>query len=286
MFKTTAPLVVGLEVRDRSGDVHIGTAFHIGDGFLVTAAHVLADHEITNVVLGAGVALSVIHSAFQSPLDDIALLSTNFTLNRDNFEGIELGGHLDDWIDDSFILQPTLMMGYPPIPMTRSGTLVASTGEVNAVVDRYDQRGAHFIISSTARGGFSGGPVLWGGVLLGVVTSSLQRHDVSAEPGYTAAISVEAVLDLLEKWSVAPRINRTQCYLLGQDQFRRNIDAAAGEPEREQLRTWYDDQLLQNEPSAASFSPTPPIIRGIPVWSAPLDPARSDSIEMTEDHPF
>src|SRR5439155_19930996 len=40
---------------------------------------------------------------------------------------IELGGHFDDWIGQTdFILWQIIVLGYPPIPMTREPHLVAA----------------------------------------------------------------------------------------------------------------------------------------------------------------
>lgn len=87
-------------------------------------------------------------------------------------EAVSLGGYLDDWIGDAIVLMPVLMLGFPPVPTARKPLLLAVTGEVNAVVDRYTTPYVHFVVSSPARGGFSGGgPVIFAGQgLLGVVT--------------------------------------------------------------------------------------------------------------------
>lgn len=285
-FRKYSRQVVGIEVQDQAGNLGIGTAFHIGDGFLITAAHVLENQEIVSIIAEPGVTLSVVHSVTTAVDDDLALLSTNYSFAGENVEGIQLGGHLDDWIDDSFDLQTTLLMGYPRIPMTRSSMLVASKGEVNAIVDRFDRRGAHFILSSTARGGFSGGPVLWGGALLGVITSSLYRQEAAFEPGYAAAVSIEVVFDLLENSAVSPRINRTQCYLLGLEPFRAAIESTVGEEERQLLREWSDDPVGSPEPSTSELRPAVPLISGKPVWSAPAESPRLPFASTQGDGPF
>jgi hypothetical protein len=72
---------------------------------------------------------------------------------------IEVGGHLDDWIGDEFVLSKALLMSFPRVPLARFPVVVAVAGEINAVVDRYDVPHPYFVISSIPRGGFSGGPV-------------------------------------------------------------------------------------------------------------------------------
>src|SRR5205085_10330938 len=75
---------------------------------------------------------------------------------------IPLGTHLDDWLNDqAFVLRQVLLMGYPPVPLSKRPVLIAASAEVNAVVDPYiNNSHPHFILSSMPRGGFSGGPCL------------------------------------------------------------------------------------------------------------------------------
>lgn len=97
---------------------------------------------------------------------------------------IPLGGHLDDYLGQhELVLYRTLVLGYPPIPLTKVPKIVASVGEVNALIELYDgSHHPHFLISTMARGGFSGSPVLVaynednpdsGTAVLGIVTQSL-----------------------------------------------------------------------------------------------------------------
>jgi hypothetical protein len=123
---------------------------------------------------------------------------------------IIIGGHLDDWIsDDWMVLTEVLLMGYPPIPLAKERRLVAMRGEVNGVVDMY--RGPphpHFIISPLPRGGFSGGPVITSyGALLGVMTESLTLDGLPTELGYGAAITVEPLWGLLIDNHIYPASN-------------------------------------------------------------------------------
>lgn len=41
--------VVQITVRTQVGDLTTGTGFHIGDGYIVTARHVVEDHVIESV---------------------------------------------------------------------------------------------------------------------------------------------------------------------------------------------------------------------------------------------
>jgi hypothetical protein len=119
---------------------------------------------------------------------------------------VPLGSHLDDWLnDEEFVLREVLVLGYPPIPTTRSPTLVAARAEVNAVVDPYLTKHPHFIISSTARGGFSGGVCLveWG-YALGAVTQSFTQNNKEPESGFMAVMTVEPIYECLAFHGIVP----------------------------------------------------------------------------------
>ena len=63
----------------------------------------------------------------------------------------------------------------------------------------------HFVLSSIARGGFSGGPAFseWG-FLLGVVTQSLVEGGKQTEQGFAVCVSIEPLLTLLAKKGLRP----------------------------------------------------------------------------------
>lgn len=211
--------VVYIEVKDQNEDVHIGTGFHIGDGYIVTAAHVVKN----NIIMSIGNrhcfedvhCLSLIFA--DNELIDLAILETDFSLRHymelttivgvtyEKTDHIEIGGHLDDWIGDDFVLSKALLMGYPPIPLSKNPELVATEVEVNAIIDKYTAPHPHFIISSIPRGGFSGGPVISEyGFLLGIMTESLISGDEHYQLGYASAISVEPLLNILNTNGIKP----------------------------------------------------------------------------------
>jgi hypothetical protein len=176
LFESYKIALVRVTVQLSNGDLSSGTAFHIGDGWLATAAHVVNSGEIIEIVSERSNTKLQVKNIIYHNDDriDLALLETDFDmsfyLNKceivnppDGFvktDHIEIGGHLDDWIGDEFILSKVLLMGYPPIPFAQGSILVAAEGEVNAILDKYTGEPVHFIISCTPRGGFSGGPVL------------------------------------------------------------------------------------------------------------------------------
>ncbi|MBF0376259.1 MAG: trypsin-like peptidase domain-containing protein [Desulfamplus sp.] len=217
--------MVRITVKTEAGDLSNGAAFHIGDGWLATAAHVVKNFEIKEIISEyCNEKLNIEKIIFHSDERvDLAIIKTNFDLThyltKTTINGspkvflktdqIEIGGHLDDWIGDELVLSKVLLMGYPPVPFSDNTVLLAAEGEVNAVIDKYNGTHPHFIISCMGRGGYSGGPVLSEhGFLLGVMTESLVINNQSVELGYLSAISIEPLLTLLHENGIYPGKNR------------------------------------------------------------------------------
>jgi len=226
--------VAFIETRGHSGDLAIGTCFHVGEGVFVTAAHVIRERTITEIGFDDG--FTTLH-LLEKPENwgpktygavnirsgphfhgndrvDVACFKAEPFPSR----WIPLGGHLDDWMGQyEFVLYQTLVLGYPPVPFSDRPVLVAARGEINAVIDKYSGPHPHFIVSCMARGGFSGGPALiayydvkddTGTAVLGVVTESLTSNGQSAELGYMAVLTVEPIFDCLESAGLLPIAQR------------------------------------------------------------------------------
>jgi S1-C subfamily serine protease len=225
-YQLYSPCIAMIESLSHDEHPAVGTAFHIGDGYLVTARHVVEDRNIMSIIPAsayANVSLDSIEIMYpEDETVDLALIKSDFSLeyymNRVSFWGdpkvhkvdhIQIGTHLDDWIDDGLVLFDVVVFGYPRIPTSRSPQLVAVQGQVNAIIDPYiGSNHPLFVISPTARGGFSGGPVLTkGGWLLGVMTSSLITDNSIPEVGFGAALSVEPLWHLLVERRVFPASN-------------------------------------------------------------------------------
>lgn len=217
--------MVRITVRTEEGGLTNGSAFHIGDGWLATAAHVVNGGIIEEVVSEYCSQRLKVENIICHSNDsvDLAIIKTDLDLTHyltkttiagspDGFvqtDQIEIGGHLDDWIGDELVLSKVLLMGYPPIPFSNGAVLLAAEGEVNAVVDKYNGPHPHFIISCMGRGGYSGGPVVSEhGFLLGVMTESLVMNNQSEELGYASAISLEPLLALLHENGIYPGKNK------------------------------------------------------------------------------
>ena len=159
--------VARVDVVSDEGTSGVGTALQVGDGWMVTAAHVIRRSqestirggEITRSVAPTDVASAVIDAmdvgprleigrCFYSDLPgDLALVETNFSLNhymtKTTVEGapegwqvdhVPIGSHLNDWLGDDLTLSRYAVLGFPLLPGGSRG-LVADGGYMNAVVD-------------------------------------------------------------------------------------------------------------------------------------------------------
>lgn len=202
------PAVAYVESEDGRGDVHVGTAFHIGDGVFVTAKHVVEgrhnlhvattlprftdDSEPTPLPLVEGVP----GGPFLSSRADVALLTLP---SAKVLPHVAIGHEISDWLGlSAWVLDEGTLLGYPQIPQSKGPVLVAARCEINAVVDKYLGGPSHYILSSMARGGFSGAPVVGShGILLGMVTESLMRDEHPPELGYMAALTNGPIFDCI-----------------------------------------------------------------------------------------
>jgi hypothetical protein len=120
---------------------------------------------------------------------------------------VPLGGWLDDWLGHELTLEPVIVMGYPPIPFGRGPLLVTARAEINTVLDKRQEKHPYFIVSTMARGGFSGSLVMTEFEnALGVTTESLVKDHAPAELGYFAVLAVEPVYICLEHHGVLPPV--------------------------------------------------------------------------------
>ena len=219
-----------METEARDGTIECGTCFHVGEGVFVTARHVVDQRKINKIGFDDR---AVILELLQDPkhwgakthgsvnVTEDPVFHSNPTVDVACFRvapypkaWIPLGSHLDHYlVQYELVLYRTLVLGYPPIPLTSEPRLVASVGEVNALVDLYVGNHPHFIISTMARGGFSGGPVLVaynednaasGTAVLGMVTQSPTTNEKATEQGYMAVLTIEPIYTCLEQNNMLP----------------------------------------------------------------------------------
>jgi len=204
-------------------DIKCGTAFHIGEGLLVTAKHNVREQSFS-LKTQEDESIPFNGELFLSNDSDIAVLKTGF-LPRVMWRSIQTGKELLDEISSPmfislgayfasadmaplYLLSDVFLFGFPPIPMTNKPELVAMRAQVNAFVKTRQNDHNLFILSSTARGGFSGGPVIDKDQnLIGICIEALYRDHQEIEMGFAAAVCIDPLFDLLHTNNLYPAGN-------------------------------------------------------------------------------
>lgn len=229
LFRKLSPAIIGLETVDNAGRNGIGTGFHVGDGIVITARHVVEGMQSVRLIANQAKEGAVIRETIfaANPLVDVALLRTDLDFSwymekvhlpahaHKKTDHLILGVEWDDFADASLVLFDVIVMGYPPIP-TAFPTLVTIRAQVNAIIDQYPIGGQHpppnYILSGIPRGGFSGAPMIVAGgedsFVLGIVTASLVANHGPAETGFMAAVTVESILQILHENGIYPGDNK------------------------------------------------------------------------------
>uniref|UniRef100_A0A9E8CLM3 Serine protease n=1 Tax=Bosea sp. NBC_00436 TaxID=2969620 RepID=A0A9E8CLM3_9HYPH len=229
IFRKYDDCIVRVRIKQPDGDFANGTAFHIGGGAFVTAAHVVRGNSDVRLFLGdthwkPDDGWSATGILYHSDMNvDVAIIlselwreftvdhETEFKANGEKPQFIEVPEMYGEWIEDSLVLTRGVICGYPKVPRSNGAYKLAVSAEINADVQRYDVPNVHFIVSSTARGGFSGAPFISEfDMLLGVVTDALS--DDSQESPFMAVVAIEAVYDILEQNEAALK-GRMEHYL-------------------------------------------------------------------------
>lgn len=230
LFERYGSAVIYVAVENEDGSHGIGAAFHIGEGVYITARHVVGGKRVLEVgftmphfripdpkgnvtvhgrkgryrTIDTGT-WRVTRGPFFHPNEAVDIAA--FVCDRSDCAVVPLGTHLDDWIGvRDFILRDVVIMGYPPVPLSRTPTLIAAKAEVNATVDQYVAPHPHFIVSAMARGGFSGGLcMVEHEFALGVVTEALVYDARPAELGFMAVLTVEPIYVCLDENKILPK---------------------------------------------------------------------------------
>lgn len=206
--------VAYITVENDSGEESIGTAFHIGQGYFVTAKHVLENNKILEVCLTQP--LVILKDPHSDPLNeqerpkllevdsspifaedeiDVALFQVR---DHKQIPAIPLSSDHDIYrSEDQTLLSQVLCIGYPPIPLTTHPFQVVVDATINSMVRVRASDYLTYILSSTARGGFSGGPIIdENGHAIALVTEGLVWDHNAAETGFMACLSCSAAADL------------------------------------------------------------------------------------------
>ena len=232
-FKGCVAFISG---KNKDGAPGIGTCFHVGEGVFVIARHVV--ESMTELEIGFDDnsttmefiqtndywdkkhpgKIVIIDGPHYHPNETVDVAC--FKVDIYPKEYIPLGGHLEGYLDQyDLVLHRTLILGYPLIPLTSRPILVASLGEINALADLYVQKHPHFLISTMARGGFSGGPALvaynelninFGTAALGLVTQSLTTNEELPQQGFLAVLTVDPIYACLEAHGLLPIAQRIE----------------------------------------------------------------------------
>lgn len=206
------------------GSHSMGTAFHIGQGYFLTAKHVVENNKITEVAITQPLYKVVDHHA--APLsederprilnvdlgpvlsenDDVAVFRVK---QYEGLPAIQLSSiHDMHQSEDLSLLSNVLCIGYPPIPLTAHPFQVAVDATVSALITIRGSKYLSFVVSATARGGFSGGPIINDdGKAIGILTDSLVRDSNAVETGFMAGLSISAAADLALECGWAPEEN-------------------------------------------------------------------------------
>ena len=217
--------VLYVEVRRPDQEISIGTAFHIGGGYCVTARHVIEGNTILRIGRRDTSLSTQFHPAGGHPVrttrhgahvwqvsDDrynhpdarvdvsiIRLLGPNAHLVQ---PFLQLSPTADVYSEGEFLMKEVVVLGYPPVPSSSDAHLVVFRGEVSAVIENRDNQRRQFVISGMARGGFSGGPVVSveaPNVVLGVVVESLMRNTEIEELGFIGATTITTAFEIADR---------------------------------------------------------------------------------------
>lgn len=163
-FKDAIVPITGITPNCKDG---LGTAYYIGLGRFVTAAHCITGFDKFNVLLHDDTRLPITKIAFAKNQNlvqyDLAVIYTDASVSYPEL-----------WLDDPNVLDNVLTMGYPPVPCfdmvkvaeTASvGTIIKGgqksvVGQVVAPGNSYMSPLDYFLINARVKGGNSGGPVI------------------------------------------------------------------------------------------------------------------------------
>jgi hypothetical protein len=130
---------------------------------------------------------------------------------------------LDDPFGNKLIMRDVVIMGFSPVPGSQAPVLVSATGQVNASFVSYLDGLRIYIISSMARGGFSGGPALTEPHhCLGVITQAVLKEEQPKELGFMAVIPPLPIFQLLDHHSIMPGYLRTEVW----EPYKRKISGS------------------------------------------------------------
>lgn len=190
--------VLPVIVKDKKGDVTMGTCFRFSTGIL-TAKHCLEAAEVSIEGYTAEQLQKYATFISKDPNIDLAY--------------IELQEHSRFVLGDANVLDEVLVMGYPKIPMFNAFcaaeraaiSSIPTRGAVASLADQYLSSGVGQLMLVTARirGGNSGGPIInSNGQVVGVAFSEPMSEGNYDEMGYGVAYPISVLGQLLDDCEV------------------------------------------------------------------------------------
>lgn len=230
--------VAYIETKDSLGNINVGNCFHIGDGIFVTARHVIQNKLITNIGFDSNaviyepkdnsdknieipVKVNIVEGPFYHFDEDVDIGCFRLDFIPKLF--IPLSLHMDEFLGQSeFLLHRALLLGYPLIPFNSKPILAATLGDISAVVNIFNNKYLHYIVSTTMKSGFSGGPVFVAynelnkhseTLLLGLVTNTLSLNNEANANGLIAVLPIELIYHCLKQSNLLPIKQNQDKYL-------------------------------------------------------------------------
>lgn len=227
LFDAFAPGVAYVSVEKPNGEQNIGTCFHVGEDVFVTARHVVEDVKIRTIATtDVGVRWSPQGATVTHPAGEASTIQgpyfhpdQKYDLAALRVKGIHapqipLFPCLEDPYDNRLLLKSVIVMGFPPIPGSKKPTLVCVRGEVSATFVNYLDSQQTYIVSTLARGGFSGGPAITEpNHSLGVITRSFGNDSIPTELGFMALVGPLPVLEMLDAHNMMPSYLKEQLWI-------------------------------------------------------------------------